>query len=233
VPSIKWEVICYPRIPCNLYFLAIFAVIMYGVYRVLEWVPDGRIFVRPTPNMLDRLLVIEIINKDFRNDFTELSVELINLILVGHREIFFDENKSLFHVGRGNEHDRILAGKSAVISLAVSEKGMTKFLMDSPVTNNLFRKVNKPPSDISTKWKARFGGINKRAYYQFVIEISGKMGGDRISRAYKGTFVHWISQYEMQFDTILREMLSAEVQSGLNWVKWVMWLKVGKDDWNV
>lgn len=226
VIDLGWNGTCYVGIPCNLYFLLIFILAMSGVYYVLEKIPDRRIAIYPIPDILDRLLVIELKNKDVKNDFTELRIELLDLKLVGHREIFFDEQKALFHTGRGNEHNRILAGKAAAITLAIGENGITKFLTDDPITNTLFRKVAKPPSDISSKWKPRMGGEHLRAYYQYVVEISGKMGNDKVSYLYKGTAVHWLSKYKQEFDTLFHELRPAELQSGINWIKWRLWLKI-------
>ena len=164
------------------------------------------------------------VNKDTKNDIEDLRIELMQIFLTGHRQLVFDNINALFHVG--NEKERIIAGDSIIVTLALENPKETVFLIDNKFSSNIFRNVNRPPFDISRKWKLRLGGKHKRAYYQFVLKISGKIDQQRIIHKYDGTVVHWVSAYDQQFDTIFKELLPAETRSGILWVKFAMRIRV-------
>lgn len=222
--SSGWSGVCEPGLSCTLHFLFWYSLVMLAVYIIIDKLPDRRIMVSPKPDVIDHLLLIEIQNKDTKNDIEDLRVELMQLFLTGHREIVFDNRNALFHIG--NEKERIIAGDSITITLALENPKETVFLIDNKFSNNIFRIINRHPFDISRKWKLRLGGKNKRAYYQFVLKVSGKIDAQRIIHKYNGTIVHWVSEYDQQFDTIFKELLPPETRSGILWVKFVMQIRV-------
>jgi hypothetical protein len=90
VTNVGWAGICYPGLPCNIYFVSIFAVLFYGFYRIFNAIPVAVKHIRtPKPKNL-RLYHSKLQNNEIqlviRNNERRTPNMIISKMGIGHKD---------------------------------------------------------------------------------------------------------------------------------------------------